>query len=333
MPEERFVILRMSALGDIVHTLPAAAALRESFPQAEIDWLIDSKFSPILAGNPDIKHVITMNRNNWRGVAAGVKQLRAAHCTTALDFQSLYRSAILGYLSGAPRRIGFDAEHSREGGAALFYTQKVTPRRKHVVERNMEIVESIGTRGKDIRFPLRVSAEAEEYVERTLSAHGVKDYFVLSPGGGWGSKCWPADRYGALHRALAERYGWRGVISFSPAERQLAEIVRREAGSPEPIVELFDLPQLMALLRRAKFLVAADTGPLHLASALGTPVVGLYGPTDPARNGPYCAKDLVVRNAAQEETTYRRDKAPARSMLSITVEQVEDAVDRRLRNG
>ena len=333
MPEERFVILRMSALGDIVHTLPAVAALRESFPQAEIDWLVDYKFSPILAGNPDVNHVIAMNRNNWRGVAAGVKQLRAAHYTTALDFQSLYRSAILGYFSGAPRRIGFDAEHSREGGAALFYTQKVTPRRKHVVEQNMEIVESIGARVKDIRFPLHVSAKAEEYVERALSARGVKDYFVLSPGGGWGSKCWPADRYGALHRVLAARYGWRGVISFSPAERQLAEIVRREAGSPEPIVELFDLPQLMALLRRAKFLVAADTGPLHLASALGTPVVGLYGPTDPARNGPYCAKDLVVRNAAQEETTYRREKVPARSMLSITVEQVEDAVDRRLRNG
>ena len=333
MPEERFLILRMSALGDIVHTLPAVAALRESFPKAEIDWLVDSRLSPILSGNPDVNHVVKMDRSDWRGVIAGVRRLRAARYATALDFQSLYRSAILGCLSGAPRRVGFDAGHSRESGAALFYTQKVTPLRKHVVEQNMELVERAGARAGDIRFPLHVSAEAEERVEHALSAHDVKDYFVLSPGGGWGSKCWPAERYGALHRALAERYGWRGVISFSPAERQLAEIVRREAGSPEPIVELFDLSQLMALLRRAKFVVAADSGPLHLASALGTPVVGLYGPTDPARNGPYGAKDIVVRNATQEETTYRREKTPARSMLSITVEQVADAVERRLRNG
>ncbi|HEV2288474.1 MAG TPA: glycosyltransferase family 9 protein [Candidatus Acidoferrales bacterium] len=332
MPEERFLILRMSALGDIVHALPAVAALRDSFPRAEIDWLVDSKFSSILAGNPDVNRVVGMNRSNRRDVIAGIKRLRAAGYTTALDFQSLYRSAILGYLSGAPRRIGFDADYSRERGAALFYTQKVTPSRKHVVDQNIELAECAGARTQSIRFPLRVSPEAEAHVECTLAAHAVKDYFVLSPGGGWGSKCWPAERYGTLHRALTERYGWRGVISFSPAERQLAEIVRHEAGSPGPVVELFDLPQLMALLRGARFLVAADTGPLHLASALGTPVVGLYGPTDPARNGPYDANDIVVRNAAAEETTYRRNKAPASSMLSITVEQVADAVERRLRN-
>ena len=332
MAEERFLVLRMSALGDIVHALPAVAALRESFPRAEIDWLVDKRLSPLLVGNPDINHTIELDRSSWRNVVAGIKRLRAAHYTTALDFQSLYRSAIFGYLSGAPRRVGFDAKYSRESGAAFSYTHKVTPLRKHKVEHNIELVESLGTKAQSIRFPLQISREADEQVDRVLRASAVKDFFVLSPGGGWGSKCWPAERYGALHRVLVERYDWQGVISFGPSERELAETVRREAGSPEPLVESFDLPQLMALLRRAKFLVAADTGPLHLASALGTPVIGVYGPTDPARNGPYGASDIVVRNATPEETTYRRGKSPAPSMLSITVEQVVDAVGRRLRN-
>lgn len=330
MADERFLILRMSALGDIVHTLPAVAALRQSFPRAQIDWLVDSKWSPILEGNPDATKIIPIDRCNWGNVLATIRQLRAARYTIALDFQSLYRTAILARLSGARRRVGFDANYAREGAAAVFYTEKVVPQRLHKVEHNIELVESIGAHAEEIRFWLPTSREAREHVDRVLAAHGITDFVVLSPGGGWASKCWPAEHYGELHRALVERYGWRGVISFGPGERGLAENVRRAAGSPEPLLELFNLPQLIALLRRAKFVVAADTGPLHLASALGTPVVGLYGPTDPARNGPFSKHDVVVRNASAAETTYRRDKIPAPSMLSITVEQVLDAIARRL---
>ncbi|MFI5126153.1 MAG: lipopolysaccharide heptosyltransferase I [Candidatus Acidiferrales bacterium] len=330
MADQRFLILRMSALGDIVHTLPAVAALRQSFPRAQIDWLVDSKWSPILEGNPDATKIISIDRRNWRNVVATIRQLRVARYTIALDFQSLYRSAILARLSGARRRVGFDANYAREGAAAFFYTEKVVPQSLHKVEHNIELVESIGAHAEEIRFWLPTSREAREHVDRVLAAHGITDFVVLSPGGGWASKCWPAERYGELHRALVERYGWRGVISFGPGERGLAENVQRAAGSPEPLVELFNLPQLIALLRRAKFVVAADTGPLHLASALGTPVVGLYGPTDPARNGPFSKHDVVVRNSSPDETTYRRDKTPAPSMLSITVEQVLDAIARRL---
>lgn len=330
MADERLLILRMSALGDIVHTLPAVAALRQSFPRAQIDWLVDSKWSPILEGNPDATKIIPMDRRNWRNVLATIRQLRAARYTIALDCQSLYRSAILARLCGAPRRVGFDKRYARESAAVLFYTETITPHRLHKVEHNLELVESIGAHVNEIRFWLPTSREAREHVDRVLAAHDITDFFVLSPGGGWGSKCWPAERYGALHRALVERYGWRGVISFGPGERDLAENVWRAAGLPEPVVESFDLPQLIALLRRAKFLVAADTGPLHLASALGTPVVGLYGPTDPARNGPFSKHDVVVRNASAADTTYRRDKTPAPSMFSITGEQVLDAIARRL---
>lgn len=332
MDEQHFLILRMSALGDIIHTLPAVSALRETFPEAKIDWLVDQKWAPILEGNSCVDRVITMNRTSWTDVIAGARRLRKARYTTAIDFQSLYRSAILGWISGAKRRLGFDAHYSRESGAALFYTEIIAPHRAHKIEHNLELAEAAGARLREIRFPLPIAPEATEKVKQILAGHGVREYFVLSPGGGWGSKCWPAERYGELHRALAKRYGWRGVLSFGPAERDLAETVRRTAGEPEPLVRMFDLKELIALLRGAKFVVAGDTGPLHLASALGAPVVGLYGPTDPARNGPYSPRDIVVRKARPEETTYRRDKTPSSAMLAISVEDVLDAVDRRMKN-
>lgn len=330
MAEDRFLLVRMSSLGDIIHTLPAAAALRESFPQARIDWLVDRRWEALLSGNPDVNQVVTVDRGDWRGIAARVRELRSAQYTCALDFQSLYRSAILAYASGAARRIGFDREYAREGLASVLYTQEVHPAGVHKVEHNFSLVEAVGARRIPARFPLMVPAEAEEKISAQLTNNRIPEFYALSPGGGWASKRWPAECYGQLHGELARRYGWRGVVSFGPDERELAEIVRRSAGAPEPLLLEMDLRRLMALLRRAKFFVGADTGPLHLASALGTPVVGLYGPTDPARNGPYSPKDIVVRNARPEETTYERGASHSLSMLSIKVAQVVEAIERRL---
>lgn len=330
MPEQRFLLLRMSSLGDIIHTLPAASALRDSFPDAHIDWLVDHRWEPLLAGNPDLNHVICIDRARLRGISECIRELRSVDYTCALDFQALYRSAIIGYASGAPRRIGFDREYAREGLASILYTEEVHPQGLHKVDHNLSIVEAAGARRDCVRFPLHVPGEAAQTVQKKLDESGISEFYALSPGGGWVSKCWPAERYGQMHRELAKRYGWRGIVSFGPGEREMAEEVLRTAGHPAPILLEMNLPELMALLRRAKFFVAGDTGPLHLASALGTPVVGLYGPTDPARNGPYSKEDVVVRNARPEETTYQRGNSYSPCMLSIPVEQVVDAIQRRL---
>ena|SRR6185437_10131551 len=329
MAEKRFLVVRMSALGDIVHTLPAVHALRESFPAARIDWLVDEKWAPILAGNRDISNVITMNRGSWRNVIGIIAQLRRARYDVAIDFQSLYRSAMIGWLSGASKRIGFDAQYSRERGASFFYTRHVRPRHAHKIEHNLELVESLGAQAEKIVFPLADDAQAAEEVRSILCANGVEEYFVLSPGGGWTSKRWPAERWGELARAVAQRYGWTSVVSFGPGEEGLAEAVLRGAGSPGPFVQRFNLKQLVPLLRRAKLLIAGDTGPLHVAAALGTPVIGLYGPTDPARNGPFSAVGAVVRKGGYE-TTYKRGKIFSDSMLAISVDDVLDAVERRM---
>ncbi len=333
MGEERFLVVRLGSLGDIVHTLPSVHALRLWFPGKQIDWLVEKKWRALLVGNPDVNDVILFDRTTWRGILESVSRLRAAQYTTVIDFQGLYKSAVLARLSGAPRRIGFARKYLRESGARWFYTEQVAPPTCHVVDQNLAIVESLGAEKKTPRFPLWVGGEADRWVRLERTTHGVKKFFVLSPGGGWTSKCWPAEQYGHLHRRLTSLpafAGWRGVVNFGPGERKLAEAVRLVAGEPEPLLLSTDLPQLMALLHRAEFFVGGDSGPLHLAVALGTPVVGLYGPTDPARNGPYSVADIVVRNARPEETTYKRHDSPAPSMRSITVDQVVDAVQRRL---
>jgi lipopolysaccharide heptosyltransferase I len=329
MAEERFLVVKLGSLGDLVFTLPAVAALRRSFPDARIDWVVERRWDPLLEGNPDLNDVILLDRGAGP-MLFSILRLRRARYTCAIDFQGLYKSTLLALATGAPRRVGFAWRFAREPAAAAFYTQRVAPRGVHMVEQNLALVEALGARPADYRFPVRVRPAADAKLRQKLAERGLENFFVLSPGGGWRSKCWPAERYGALHRELAARYGWRGVVSFGPGEEPLADAVRAAAGEPAPVVLPLDVAQLIALLRRARLVVAGDSGPLHLAVALGAPVVGLYGPTTPERNGPFSKDDIVIRNARPEETTLRRGRHYSPAMLSITVEQVFEAVERRL---
>jgi heptosyltransferase-1 len=331
MPERRFLIVRLGSLGDIIHTLPAVAALRDSFPHARIDWVAESKWRAILEGNRDLNRVVSFDRRRAARVVDTVASLRKAEYTSAIDFQSLYKSALLAFLSGAEERVGFDREYAREGLATFLYTRRIHPSGAHKVDHNLSLAVAAGAALTGVpRFPLPESREADEWAERKLREFGVADFYVVSPGGGWRSKCWPAERYGTLHQEISSRKGLQGIVSFGPGEEKLAEAAVTAAGARPLFPLAMDLPQLMAVLRRAKFLVAADTGPLHLASALGTPVVGLFGPTDPARNGPYGGRAAVVRKAEDGETTYKRGASYSAAMLRIEVRDVLAAIDRLL---
>jgi heptosyltransferase I len=328
MADQRFLLVRLGSLGDVIHALPAASALRDTFPDARIDWAIDPKWQRLLEGNPDLSEIIPADRKSAAGIASTVSKLRAAQYTCAIDFQGLYKSALLAFASGAPRRIGFQSSYAREALASLLYTDELNPRGGHKVDHNLTLAEAAGARLTTPRFSLQVRPEDEDRVNEELARHNIQDFYVLNPGGGWRSKCWPAERYGELHRALAAQRGWRGIVSFGPGEENLAQEVVSAAGISAPIAIPLDLGPLMALLRRARFVVSADTGPLHLAAALGTPTVGLFGPTDPARNGAYGDASTSIRNARSSETTYRRGTSYSLAMLSITVEQVVDAIAR-----
>ena len=330
MPQARepnFLVVRLGSLGDLIHTLPAVAALRAGFPGATIDWVVEKKWSPLLELVTVVDGVIP-----WRRGAAGslacVRELRRRRYSCAIDFQGLYKSSLLARFSGAPRRIGFDARFAREPGASRFYTQRVVPAGRHVAEMNLSLAVAAGAPKTDtLDCPLRLPAEEPATLGEMLDRDGLVEYCVVSPGGGWRSKCWPPERYGALCAELWRQYSIRAVVNAGPGEEELARSVIAAAAQARPVLFSPNLRELAALVGRARVVVAADTGPLHLAAALGTRVVALFGPTDPARNGPI-PKGAVLRNAAEDETTYKRGDSYSPSMLALSVEQVTAAVER-----
>ena len=330
MAEMRFLLVRLGSLGDIVHALPASAALRDAFPTAEIDWLVEPKWRRILEGNRDLNEIIPLNRGDLGAVRKTVKSLRSREYSCAIDFQGLYKSALIPFFARIPRRIGFRESYAREGLASTFYTERVNPAGAHKVDHNLTLARAAGASLGSARFSLAITPEDRAIASRELASRNVSDYYVLNPGGGWKSKCWPAERYGGLGARLNRAYGWRGVVTYGPGEDGMAEQVVTASGGCSVAIPL-PLGPLMATLEGAKFVVSADTGPLHVASALGAPCVGLFGPTDPARNGPYSRDDVTVRNLRSVQTTYQRGSSYAASMLSITVEQVAAAVEERLR--
>jgi heptosyltransferase-1 len=330
MADERFLIVRLTSLGDVIHALPVLAALRDTFLRARIDWLIDRRWQPILEGNPDLNETIVLNGSSPREFFRCGNRLRDEHYTAVLDVQGLYKSALLARRAGAEKRIGFSWSFAREAAASVFYSQRVKPTGTHIIDQNLALAAAAGARLEGVRFPMAVSSESQGTIDQLLRSASIERYIVLSPGGGWRYKRWPAERFGELALKLWEAHHYRIIVNCGPGELELGETAIVSAGIAMPIMVQYQLPELKALLMRADLVVAADSGPLHLAAALGTPVVGLYGPTDPARNGPYGGRDIVIRNASEDDTTHDREDSDSEAMLSITVEQVFAAVEERL---
>jgi heptosyltransferase-1 len=323
-PEERFLVVRLTALGDILHTVPAVAALRAAHRSAKIDWVVERKWAPVLEGSPALNEVIPFDRRSVWGAVECVERLRENRYTCAIDFQGLYKSSILAALSGAPRRIGFDRAWAREQGAAMFYTERVVPAGPHVAELNYSLAERAGAlRPAEPEYPLRVPAGGAASVRARLHDAGIAgEYVVVGPGGSWRAKCWPAQRFGELCRALEQNRGLRVVLIQGPGEKSVVEEVARAAAPARPVILATTIEELMGLVAHAQCVIAVDSGPLHLAAALGTPVVGLYGPTDPARNGPFAPGAVIVDKAQPEEISYKRRSDFSPAMLRITVDDV-----------
>jgi heptosyltransferase-1 len=322
--EQRFLIVRLGSLGDLIHTVPAVAALRVGFPGAKIDWVVEQKWSALVELVKGVDQLIPWRRGVGNFLAC-VGDLRKRKYSCAIDFQGLYKSALLARFSGANRRIGFDSKFAREAGAARFYSQRVIPSGRHVAELNVSLAAAAGAPWTDaLACPLQLPEESPALRELRVREN-LREFCVISPGGGWRSKCWPPERYGALCAELWKRISVRVVINAGPGEDDLAMAVVAAAGPAKPIPFSPSLRELAALVGRARVVIGADTGPMHLAAALGVPVVALFGPTDPARNGPI-PKGIVLRHASEDETTYKRSDDYSLSMLALSVEEVTAAV-------
>lgn len=332
----RFLIVRLGALGDVVHSIPIVPALRASFPGARIDWLVKEKLVPLVELVEGVDAAIPYPES-FGGKLACIRHLRGAGYTCAIDLQGRYLSAFLAAFSGAPKRVGRAAQAAREPGAALLYTDRIVPMGKHVVEMNMSLAVGAGAGlPAALQFPLRVPGDAlSRRLRDKLLLEGLRDYIVLSPGGGWASKCWPPKRFGALATELWNRARLRVLVNIGPGEEELARAVAAATAiDAAPGVVSPSLKELVVLLAEARLVVAGDTGTLHLAAALGTRVVGLFGDTDPARNGPL-PHGAVVHNDSTTPTSYVRGNyvrgsVPSAAMLSITVDQVLAAAEQEL---
>lgn len=368
---DRLLIVRLSAMGDVIHTLPAAQALRDAFPDAMIGWVIEERWAELLCapGTPrrgprsaqrplvDWIHPVSLGR--WRKslftiptlqeIARTWNDVRGARYDVAVDLQGAIRSAVLASWSGA--RVVYGAAEPRESPASLWYTRRAITRGAHVVEQNLSIAETVAQKKMEVPWvELPHDVAAERRIEQQLDERGVRDFAILNPGAGWGSKRWPAERYGRVACALAAD-GVRAIVNYGPEEENLAnEVAAASKGSANPMK--CSITDLIALTRRARLFIGGDTGPMHLAATLQVPVVAIFGPTDPARNGPYPsrnpmshamndamndamnngARSIALRNPASS-TTHARRSQPDEAMLEIGVDEVVSAARRLLASG
>jgi len=342
------LIVRMGSMGDIIHTLPAATALRRAFPEVSLGWVVEERWAELLCTLPEprsgprsprrplVDRVHTVNTKAWRmslfstqtweQIAAGLSELRAQRYDVAVDFQGAARSAIVSRWSGAHVVYGF--AQPRENVATMFYTRQAIGHGGHVVEQNLSLAEAVAREPlamPKVEFPYDEAAEKQ--CENRLQ--GVGDFALLNPGAGWGAKQWPAERFGEVARRLAED-GVKSLINFGPGEEPLVRAV--ESASKDVAKGVASsLTELIALTRRARIFIGGDTGPMHLAAALGVPVVAIFGPTNPARNGPFGTRSIVLRSPISP-TTHSRRAQPDPGMLEISVDEVVTAARKLLRS-
>ena len=300
----RIALVKLSSLGDVVHALPVAATLRAARPRARLSWIVERREAAVLRGHPDLDEVIVADTRGWRRArrpaALGAaladmralrRRLRDARFDVALDLQALVKSGAVTLATGAAMRVGFAANWGREPLSALFTTRRVQPppSARHVIEQYLALLAPLAIGAPAVEFRLPSSPAAEARMEEWLATAGLKPHrrlVVLNPGAGRPAKRWPLAHFTALARRLAHEADARVVVTWGPGEEPAARSIVDGAESAI-LAPPTDLEALLALLRRASVVVAGDTGPLHLAAALGTPCVGLYGPTSAVRNGPY----------------------------------------------
>ncbi len=340
-PINKILIVRLGALGDILHAVPAQQALVRQLPRAEIHWLCEPPYAPLLKAVPGVHRVWTADTKQWRSrpwrASQGVTLLRALRRVgfdVVFDFQGLVKSALLAGFSGAPRRVGFNPERFKEKGIQFFYTEAAPGEAnldRHVIDANLDLVGRLVPAGSaDPKIPLRIPAQDERRVQEELGRIGVSRPVLINPGAGWATKIWPAENYARLGVEIERQTGHPVVYTYGPDEEGLIERIR--ASNPPGLARAFptSILQLAALCRHSKLMVAGDSGPLHLAVAMGTATVAILGPTSASRNGPKNPEDLVVKRHLPCSNSYRRT-CNQFVCMDIPVETVLETVLERMR--
>jgi lipopolysaccharide heptosyltransferase I len=340
------LIVKLGAIGDIVHTLPALAAMRKAMPDSRISWAVEKRSAEILRDNPQIDELIEVDTRNLRGkkllggmpeLGKQVRVIKKNGFDVALDFQGLLKSAVIAKLSGAKRRWGFSRGDLREPASRVFLTNAVKiPPKTHVIERNLRLAAEAFKADlplDELEFPIAASETAKAEANELAELAGGR-FAILNPAGGWVTKLWPAERFGQLADRLWEQHGLVSLITTAPQETELAQTALKASRSGKALAVRPSLKGFFELAKRADVYVGGDTGPTHLAIAALTPVVGLFGPTEWWRNGSPNPEDICVERADIGcRVDCHRRRCSKWICMEISVEDVFGAVSRRLSPG
>jgi lipopolysaccharide heptosyltransferase I len=338
------LIIRLSSLGDILHALPAFADLRASFPEAKIDWLVAEKCRFLVDTVPGINAVHVLDADSllrfppspaaWNRLWNLIRDLRKHHYDFSIDFQGLIKTAVLGLLSGAQTRLGFSKNMAREYPAHWFYHRSpAKPKMEiHVSELNRILAGMTGAHPVSSPADFKIPENDRRQVESLMEKEQLSDFAVINPGGGWPTKRWSPEKYGDLAKRIKTEIGLSIVVTTGPGEGDYFQKIAERCGDFLPHHFPVTFLQLIPLLKRAGLFIGGDTGPFHLACALGTPVVGIFGPTSPVRNGPWKAEDECVAHTLPCSFCYGRSCPTHNECMDISVDEVFAAVNRRLGN-
>jgi len=328
----RILLVRLSAIGDVVQSMPMICALRDRFPSATLAWAVEEVPGQMLQGHDAIDELITLPRG-WlkspKTVLRLRRRLRDMRFDIAIDGQGLSKSAIAAWLSGAPRRIGFGDYWGREF-SRLFNNELVKTIGPHIVQRNMQLLAPLDIDQSRVRFGVPVDQNAVEEVDQLVREHGLSDGFALfCCGAGWPSKLWPTERYARVAACLGKKWSLPSIVAWGiEKERPRAEEVVTGSQGHAWLAPQTSLSLMAELARRATLLVGSDTGPLHLGAAVGAPCIGLYGPWPAERHGPYGEKNIALQEVFFEGSTRERRNAPPYFMQAISTQLVCEACDR-----
>ncbi|HTM02757.1 MAG TPA: lipopolysaccharide heptosyltransferase I [Vicinamibacterales bacterium] len=327
----RYLIVRLGSLGDVIHGIPVAAALRAHYPEARIDWMVDPAYVELLSLVPAVDRCVALDPRARRAAVIGtIRELRRRRYAVAFDLQGLLKSAVLARLAGAGRTVGFSRPHLREPLARGFYTQTVdVPASGHVIGKNLALLTAIGVSAEAKEFPLVVRrTPVMGIIDNEFDGHG---YAVMNIGAAWPNKRWPPEQFGALAAALRDRTGLRSLVLWGPGEEAIAAAAAAASSGAATAAPATTITDVCVIMASARLVVAGDTGPLHIAAAVGAPIVGLFGPTSAERTGPWSPRDVVVSRFEQCSCSYQRTcSAGARCIDSIAVTEVVAAAERRL---
>ncbi len=330
----RILIVRTSALGDVVHALPVLTALRRHLPKAKIGWVVEEGMSPVLAGHPDLDELLPVRLRHWgkrplaprhlRELGGFLSALDRFAPEVVLDLMGNHKAGVISALTLCDRRIGAARRHRREPSSAVWINEPVVPRGTHAVDRMLSLLDALGLPPEPADFgPEKLFREEPAAVRDLVAAH-PEPYALLHPGAGWANKIYSPAWWGRAVQRLYAETGLATWVTLARGEEKLAAGVEAAAAGAVRVVPAADLPTLAALIRRARLMLGGDSGPTHLAQALGTPVLMLMGPTDPERNGPYAAPDHALYKVLPCSFCHRRFAETKACLLELHPDRVAD---------